>query len=277
MKKTTQKNLSKRLAQYGALTAAIAGVADASGQIIWTDINPDEGGPGYLYSLDINNDTTDDFAIRHFNSSTSGGIGNYNILACGPLNSNNAILGYDAGNFEYPFALSAGEPISAGAAGSWMNVGFQTMNYNSCAYTFSDWCANSGDKFLGLRFDLGGNTHYGWAKISVGATAGDWLIKEYAYNTVADQPILAGQTLGIEDFSPNKFAKITCVDRIVTISQLQGDAGFRVISITGQVVKEGSINLETQDISLETLSSGVYIVEVSDLSSNGVIRKKVAI
>lgn len=277
MKKTTQKNLSKRLAQYGALTAAIAGVADASGQIIYTDIIPDEGGPGYLYNLDINNDTTNDFAIRHFNSATSSSLDFYNILACGPLNSNNAMLGYDAGNFEYPFALSSGAPISAGAAGSWMNVGFQTMNYNSCNYYYSAWCANSGDKFLGLRFDVGGSIYYGWARIEVGATAGDWLIKDYAYNSVADQPILAGQTLGVEDFSPNKFAKITCVDRIVTISQLQGDASFRVISITGQVVKDGNTSLETQDISLETFSSGVYVVEVSDLSSNGVIRKKVAI
>ena len=58
MKKTTKKNLSNRLARYGALTVAIAGVADASGQIVYTDLDPDfsGGGAGSFHLLDLNND-----------------------------------------------------------------------------------------------------------------------------------------------------------------------------------------------------------------------------
>lgn len=88
--------------------------------------------------------------------------------------------------------------------------------------------------------------------------------------------ISVNETLGVDDFQ-NRFANITCVDRIVTISQLQGDANYRIFSITGQVVQEGSTRLETQDVSVETLSSGIYIVEVSDADSNAVTRKKIAI
>ena len=65
MKKITQKKLSQRLVRYGALTAAIAGVADASGQIIYTDITPDySGGANTDYALDLNNDGIIDFNIE---------------------------------------------------------------------------------------------------------------------------------------------------------------------------------------------------------------------
>ena len=41
MKKITSKKLSKRVAQYGAFSIAIAGMTDANGQIQYTDIVPD--------------------------------------------------------------------------------------------------------------------------------------------------------------------------------------------------------------------------------------------
>ncbi|NQX85321.1 MAG: hypothetical protein HRT67_05380, partial [Flavobacteriaceae bacterium] len=44
MKKTTTTHFSKQLARYGALTAAIAGMVDAHGQINYTDIDPDHNG-----------------------------------------------------------------------------------------------------------------------------------------------------------------------------------------------------------------------------------------
>ena len=41
MKKNTSTKLAKRLAKYGALSAAVLGVADASGQVTYTDVSPD--------------------------------------------------------------------------------------------------------------------------------------------------------------------------------------------------------------------------------------------
>jgi len=274
MKKTTKKNLSNRLAKYGALTVAIAGVADASGQIIYTDIDPDfsGGGSGSFHLLDLNNDTTTDYVIF--------GIGAPGVAIYAYSSNPNSFVGEQPA-YTYPWALNNGDPISAGQTtwfSAYNNVG--TLNYASCYVAGggggSNWCGVT-DKYLGLRFNIGLNTHYGWARLDVSFAGDSFTIKDYAYNSTPNAPINAGQTLGVEEFGGNIFARITCVDRIVTISQLQGDASFRVISITGQVVKEGTTNLETQDISLETLSGGVYVVEVSDLNSNGVIRKKVAI
>ena len=102
MKKITPQKLSKRLTQYGALSLAIAGVADASGQIIYTDINPDIGGAGVTYQLDIDNDATPDFTIR--NVSVGDGLG---YVGLGVLRVvGNGVLGISAGASNYPFALA---------------------------------------------------------------------------------------------------------------------------------------------------------------------------
>jgi hypothetical protein len=48
------------------------------------------------------------------------------------------------------------------------------------------------DRFLGLEFQINGSTHFGWAEFNVSflqATLGG-----YAYDTVAGQGLLAGQT-----------------------------------------------------------------------------------
>ena len=275
MKKTTpKKKFTKRLTQYSALTLAIAGVADAEGQIMYTDVNPDfEGGLDLEYMLDLNNDSTPDFRI--FRDSDGD-------LYMSPLNINNEVLGNayvsSLGYYAliYPFALDSGVVISNGASGAWYNennfsIGYTSLNWNSCNAGY--WC-DVNDKFLGLRFDIGGNTHYGWARLDV-SNVEAWVVKDYAYEASANTPITTDATLSLDYLEKN--TRVTCVDRIVTISKPPGEAFYRVISITGQIVNEGITRLETQKISLETLSSGMYIVEVSDVNSNAVTRKKIAI
>jgi len=46
--------------------------------------------------------------------------------------------------------------------------------------------------YLGLEFQIDGQTHYGWVALSVFEGTGD--VTGYAYDTVANQPIAAGQT-----------------------------------------------------------------------------------
>jgi len=283
MKKITSQKLSKRLVKYGALSVAIAGVADASGQIIYTDI-ADVGGGGVLYQIDLNNDAIPDFAVRHFNSLTSSSSSTYNILACAPSNSgaSDAVLGV-GGAFVYPFDLSSGAVISNSAT-SWNNDGFQTMNYNSCAYGGSNWCANEGDKYLGLKFTIlngpgpGDDTvHYGWARIEVGATSSDWLIKDYAYNTTPDEAITAGQmVLGLEDNTLNKI-KIVALNKSIAMFNLPQQTNYRLFSLTGQSVLNGNIENSTHVIEANTLATGVYILELEDGDTNAVIRKKVVL
>jgi hypothetical protein len=277
MKKTTLKksnNLTKRLTQYGALTAAIAGIADANGQIIYTDITPDEGGAGVQYLLDMDNDGTDDFSIRHFSASSFGGA--VNNLFTAPNSSNGGILGIDS-SFDYPFALDAGATISSGQT-SWLpgNNYYKTMNYNSCNYYSSQWCGVT-DKYLGLRFQIAGATHYGWARLDVNQDSGSgWLIKDYAYNSVAGEAINAGQTLSIDEHAINEI-KIVSLNKSIALYNLPENTDYKLLDISGKSVMHGSINDHTYVIEANGISNGIYIVELTDTYTKSVIRKKIVL
>jgi len=63
--------------------------------------------------------------------------------------------------------------------------------------------ANTAHRFLGLRFKLHGKTHYGWARFSAvnaaacnGGPAISATLTGYAYETVPNKPIVAGQMNG---------------------------------------------------------------------------------
>jgi len=51
------------------------------------------------------------------------------------------------------------------------------------------------DKYIGIKFSISGQTHYGWMRLTVqGALSG--YASGYAYETVPNKPILAGVTSG---------------------------------------------------------------------------------
>ena len=64
-------------------------------------------------------------------------------------------------------------------------------------------------QYLGLRFDIGGATHYGWARLSVSNsldmnTAVTAVLHDWAYEDQADAPIIAGATSSVPE--PNSLA-----------------------------------------------------------------------
>jgi hypothetical protein len=63
-------------------------------------------------------------------------------------------------------------------------------------------------RYLGLKFIIKGQIHYGWARLTVDA---DWghegihaTLTGYAYETVPNKPIIAGKTKGLDDDSTNE-------------------------------------------------------------------------
>ena len=183
--KNNNKSIKERLAKYGLLTAGILGAPEADAAIIYTDEVPDFAGViGSQYFLDLNNDGADDFRIWHNGSSN---------LYISPLGSTNEVLGSGGTTFAYPFALSAGATISSGAGGFFNNGfagGFQSLNYGSCS--FGNWCSVT-DRYIGLRFDIGGNIHYGWVRLDVNNAGSVWSVKDYAYENVMGMDIDAGE------------------------------------------------------------------------------------
>ena len=282
MKKTTPQKLSKRLAQYGALTVAMAGVADANGQIIgYHDVDPDEGGVGVSYQIQMNienGDNTVHFTLRHDGDASYPYFTIENMAGNSFLGLNSDAGGY--GFFDYPYALNSGAVISSAAPNSWINVGgYTTMSFDSCNPSFAlpneQWCGLTGDKFLGLRFKIGTDTHYGWARINNNGNNGNWLIKDHGFNPTPDAPINANEqiTLGINNNALST-VKIVALNKSIALYNLPQTSSYRVFNISGQSVLNEEISNNTHVIEATNLASGIYIIELTDVSSKAVIRKK---
>ncbi len=274
MKKTTSKNLSKKLAKYGALTVAIAGVSEATGQIIYTDI-ADTVVDDALFSFDLDGDMVNDFTVLN--------TGAINVAIPGSTYpgayNGNGIIGSSSygGNYLYPFALSSGNNISAGGTMWNTQSDFQTMNWNSCNYVNSNWCGGIVDGYLGLQFDIGGNTHYGWVRIDMPADGTTMTVKDFAYNSTAGASILAGQqTLSIAEQSLNDI-RVIGLNKSIGLYNLPEQVNFNIYDVTGKSVLQGDVHQRDYVIEAGSLSNGIYIVEVINPNTNATVRKKVVL
>jgi len=55
------------------------------------------------------------------------------------------------------------------------------------------------NRYLGLEFEIGGKTHYGWARLSVDMYEGESTLTGYAYETIPNKAIIAGKTKGPDE------------------------------------------------------------------------------
>ncbi len=198
--------LDKLLFAYAAAASA-AGVGaliltpQAEGKIVYTPAhvvlnstpNPS------TYSLDLNHDGIKDFFFSDWFS------GDFYIadaaLSCDPIAASNMVWGPD-----FRSALRRG--VKVGSRGIW-NRKFPRMGSAAYVgtvgryYSYGYW-VNGGkgvkDRYLGLKFAINGEIHYGWARLTVSVQHRSLNIRAtltgYAYETVPNKPITAGRTKG---------------------------------------------------------------------------------
>jgi len=268
MKNTTSLKLSKQLAKYGALTAAIVSVNDINGQsVIYNDIIDFTGGSGDTFLIDIDNNGTDDFNINH----------NGSDLFITPLTASNDTLGSGGATYAYPFALNNGDAISSGA-GSWFNNGFaggfQSLNYSSGS--IGNW-NNITDGYLGLRFNISGSTHYGWIRLDVDNTGNVWTVKDLAYHDTADTALNAGQQTLSVDNTIFENIKVIALNKSIGLYNLPENTNYRLVNIAGKQVLNGETTGSSFVVEANTIANGIYIMELTDKNSKTVIRKKLVL
>jgi len=234
--------------------------------------------------LDLDNNGNEDFRIVGF---PIGSVSSYAAVlvyngSLGPSIGaipSNSFLG-SAPSFIYPFALEQNDPIGP-TQNSWFSASssFGTMNFVSCfgGSGGSNWCGVT-DKYLGLRFKIGMNTHYGWARMDVSLDAFSWTIKDYAYHLDPDTPILAGQTtsLGINDSYLSKI-RVVALNKSIGIYDLPVATEYKLYNMAGQELLKGTTENKDYVIEATTMASGIYIVELADKKSGAIIRKKVVL
>ena len=133
-------------------------------------------------------------------------------------------------------------------------------------------------KTNGLQFTVGGNTHYGWARLDVQAIGDVFTLKDYAYNSTADQGIEAGQTAGLlmeQMESMVHFVNQSDNTVKVVISSALTGGNISVISATGAVVSSSAVEGESFIVDMNGLSAGIYVISAE--FNEGAMTKKMIV
>jgi len=177
-------------AALGAIT--IGGLAiphDLYAEVVFTTAHQSIGKENAFstMSIDLNHDGVPDLAVSAYNfASFSSGAHFRGDLEARGLNANQIL----ASNRGFGAALAPGQMI--GSKGNFRNdVGMDECRESSDGFSFfssstGPWLIAK-NRFLGVKFTINGETHFGWARLSTGC--GDATLTGFAYETVANKPI----------------------------------------------------------------------------------------
>ena len=160
--------------------------------------------PNSSLKIDLNGDGINDFTLTEFgfsaNRVNTGSTHSSGVLNVSGAQSANQVLGAASLNIGYASALAA--KVSVGASDPFLAGKSQLMEaclimQGSTLVNRGKWI-NAKNKYLGLKFVISGQTHFGWARLSVrrSGCAITTVLTGYAYETVANKPIPAGKTSG---------------------------------------------------------------------------------
>jgi hypothetical protein len=193
MKHAFHQRLNMYCSAAGAAgVAALALVQPAAGEIVYTPTNVliSVGGLN-SYALDLNADGTTDFLINEVARQSIDQSGGTSLVFARPAMMGNGIVGYGG----RASALQAGDSIGSGKA---FNGGKMASLFTFMTSEFQirgKW-GDVKNRYLGFKFQINGETHYGWARLNVGGKPLVANLTGYAYETVPNMPIVAGKTKG---------------------------------------------------------------------------------
>lgn len=275
-----KKELQERLSKYTAAAAAVTvGAAGANAQIIYTDVDPDFTHPGSEVGvgLDINNDGNYDYIMVSADTSLAAGFVRYTVVApYGSFALTNAIAGEAPSGFNYALALNMNDMIDNTL--NWISAtNTMAMSVDSTNPYNDNWNGVT-DRYLGLRFSINGNDHYGWARLDVQAIADVWTLKDYAYNGVPDLGIEAGATTGLTEGEMDEMVHFINQENNTVLVRLNENitgANVKVVSASGQVVQSGAVQGSEFVVDMNGLAGGIYMINVT--SEQGTITKKMSV
>ena len=198
-------NLDKNLLTY-AVAASAAGVSllalaqPADAKIVYTKANS-EIAPNKTLNLNLNHDRHIDFVFSNCVYETTSNRGPFiEYLAIAP-SGRNGVLGHAS-------VLASG--ISVGPKRRFQARTVTMLKFSQyctpdslCDTHISGAWKNITGSYLGLKFFIRGQAHFGWARLNV--TLSDKgiyaMLTGYAYETVANRPIITGDTKGEDSAS----------------------------------------------------------------------------
>jgi hypothetical protein len=193
--------LHSQLNSY-ALAASAAGVGvlalaqPAEGKIVYTKTHLVIAG-AERYNLDLSHDKVTDFTVGNFFTTTCPDSC-FQALYLKPA-AGNSEVGSIKSYAHFAAAMKQGAVIGPKAhfltGSAIMREAFSTQP------SIGPW-NNVKNRYLGLKFQIKGKTHYGWARLNVTGSGLGTIVATmtgYAYETIPDKALIAGKTSGAEE------------------------------------------------------------------------------
>lgn len=195
-RKTLRHNLEKKLLSYTAAAGAVcmAGLFPhpATAEVVYTPA--DIVTKNALGTLDIDGDGIADFQFIHFTyfhcghpCSTSAFF--YNSFALTGLQTTNNVVQHGIRSFSMA-KLPAKTVV--GSNDTFIHQGRILLSAGAVG---SQWVPPARG-YVGLRFMISGEVHYGWLRLTIDSAAGTVIIGGYAYETVPNKPIVVNRRPG---------------------------------------------------------------------------------
>jgi hypothetical protein len=276
-----KKNLQSRISKYTAVAGAVVSAAGAQAQVVYTDVNPDyshdavQDATFSVYPLDLNNDQTVDFLVASKDTVTANAHVRFTLAV--PYGAGNAVAGETPSAYDYALALDINTMVDSTL--NWIAAS-NTMAYNVDSNNpYNENWNGVTDKYLGLQFIVGGNTHYGWARLDSYAIGDSIVVKDYAFEATPNVGILTGNMgaslteTQIENLV--KFVNQSNNSVQVVVNGNLTNGVVSVVSSTGQIVSSDAITEKTFSVDMNNLSSGIYMVNVT--FNEGATTKKIIV
>jgi hypothetical protein len=182
-----------------ALAASAAGVGilalsqPAEAKIVYTKTHRVIG-LNQHYRLDLNHDKVTDFILTNSTWCTDDFMF-FAQRAGVSARPGNGVVGYiKSGGWVLASALQTGQRIGGNRQ---LQEGGIMLSAPSFGTDWGQWY-KAGNRYLGLKFEIKGKIHFGWARVSA---AGKYMSVEmtltgYAYETTPKKAIIAGKTKG---------------------------------------------------------------------------------
>jgi|HubBroStandDraft_6_1064221.scaffolds.fasta_scaffold00235_14 hypothetical protein len=198
------RNLEKNLLAYVAVAGAglFSAVQSAEAEVVYTPSNvPITQGfaGGALTPLDLNNDGTPDFTFSNFSYQTHGLGGLWLKLI--PAQPANEVWGTQLAGQRRVTAAALPAGVQVGSKGNFASspqgLNLAIVDVSLTSFASGSWLGVE-TAYLGLKFVISGEVHYGWARVKFVAPGAFYSgsIYGYAFESVPNQPIVTGQTSG---------------------------------------------------------------------------------
>ncbi|MBK8845916.1 MAG: T9SS type A sorting domain-containing protein [Bacteroidetes bacterium] len=269
--------LSKKF--YAFIVTAMLFSASANAQIIYTDVNPDttvicSSSPcTQSYNLDLNNDGMVDFILNTYFDSLHCTASVFSPLAI----KQRVYITPQSGKgtvspmMNTPLMMNSNDTVGSNLTFSANPAALRFISFDACPDSGGSWTSTS-DHYLGLKITVGNSTYYGWARLNVFVTGIPpvyFTLKDYAYNSIHNQTILAGQTTAT-GINENSFASSISLfpnpatnHLTIVLGSNNKNVEVTIADITGKIIYSTTA-YETQKIEVNTkdFTAGIYVVKI---------------